>query len=678
MGSKRKRSKQPQLPKLRELNDHEMQKITNLMEELRVEGVDRVVDIPKTVVVGDTSSGKSSVMSRITGIEFPCGEGVVTTFVTEVDMRRKDDESIKYEAISTETDRDGKPKAGGKVRREVLDSESVEQAFYDAAAIMGKRSKQTLMKDILRIEIRGPECPDLTVIDLPGLMQAQIEGVSKEDMDWSTELIKHYIDNERTIILAVVSASHDVVNQKITQMTREVDPEGDRTMGILTKVDLMVGKANDNNLMKVISNEKIRFELGWHALANKIDDDDNASEEQISEAEKKLFASPRFSKLKQGVTGIDALVSRIVTIAGRKRAAQLPAVQRDVETKLQEAKDDLTELGDPRSDVQEQQDFLMKLSKDFEEMIEIEVYFSKPPAGGLANSLKPNLQTDIQILQNDFARAMRHYGSFVRFDSNPNVRDIMALSNVYRSWNNIQEVKSVPEAIQWVMMEQAASGIHGLPGLMEVRVTAQLLQKLSQRWESLTVEHIQRIGRRCEDGVMRILSTVTKNDVVKKIMTTWVKPHVDEEVKKARADVEELSKSKLSFLTTEHPRLRDLTHDYYDAAAKSLWGGQRVLVPDQLEESIAANALCGVRAFYDLQLEYWVTAVGKQIVEGVLCRLPEVLTSDRVEAASSEEIKKLVSEPKDALKKREKLQKRVVLLEGSLNKIDTVMRSLCV
>lgn len=253
--AKRKRSAVAAMPKLRDLNDEQIQAITDLMNDLRGQGLDKIINIPSTIVVGDTSSGKSSVMSRLTGLEFPRGEGVVTCFVTEVDMKPHDETSITFAVLS--------PGPNGTQHREEIDSDSIEQAFADGIEKMRDRSPQKLKRDVLRIEIRGPKYAPLTVIDLPGLMQAKVTGVTDQDIALSEELIEKYVKNPRTIVLAVVSAANDVVNQKITEISRRYDPKGLRTLGILTKVDTVSGKANDQRLMEVLSNEKVSLELGW-------------------------------------------------------------------------------------------------------------------------------------------------------------------------------------------------------------------------------------------------------------------------------------------------------------------------------------------------------------------------------------------------------------------------------
>lgn len=675
--TKRKRSK-TEVPKLKELKDEQIQAIMDLMDALRAEGVDKEVDIPVTVVVGDTSSGKSSVMSRLTGLKFPCGEEVTTSFVTEVDMRSSDEDSVTLTVLSPEVDRSGKVKEGGKLCREEIESESIDQAVIDAFDLMKARSNQKLMRDILHIEIRGPECPSLTVIDLPGLMQAQIDGFSKADMDLTAELVESYIQSPHTIILTIISASNNIVNQKITQMTREVDPQGDRTMGILTKVDTVTGTASDRQMLDTLSNQKIAFKLGWHALVNTIDGNERATDVEINEAEKKFFKTPRFSKFNKRDTGIDALRKRVVKIAGRKLVQALPDVKRDVQINLQYATDTLAALGDPRTATKDQQKFLTKLAKAFEEMIKVEVDAPKSDVSAVKEALQQNLRTELSKLQSDFAQAMRHRATSSRFDTNPNVVDYMSELNVYNNWKSPGKVTTLNNAIAWVSNEQAACGTSVFPGMIDIVVPAKLLQELSKQWEHFTNQHILFISAKCEQGLNRILGRCTKKDLVKNIVTSWVKPLLQEETERAKETVECLSETRLTSFASEKKRLDDLRDIYWRTHIAQLNATTpgRPWQPTNIEQSMALNTLCGIRASYDVQLDYWITAVGKEIVESFLRRLPEVLTKDRVKAASNAEIKKLVSEPKKTLDERQELERKVAMLKGALEKIDKLQGNL--
>jgi len=82
-------------------------------------------------------------------------------------------------------------------------------------------------EDILSITIQGPDRPQLTLVDIPGVIQSSTKGVSERDVIRSLEITKRYIKQHRTICLAVVSATNDAANQPILQHVRKYDPRGE-------------------------------------------------------------------------------------------------------------------------------------------------------------------------------------------------------------------------------------------------------------------------------------------------------------------------------------------------------------------------------------------------------------------------------------------------------------------
>lgn len=90
------------------------------------------------------------------------------------------------------------------------------------------------------MELCGPEKSHLSVIDVPGIFRTTEEGITtNEDKLLVKNMVRRYIENSRTIILAVLAANVDIAITEILDMTAEVDLSGQRTLGILTKLDLV-------------------------------------------------------------------------------------------------------------------------------------------------------------------------------------------------------------------------------------------------------------------------------------------------------------------------------------------------------------------------------------------------------------------------------------------------------
>jgi hypothetical protein len=106
--------------------------------------------------------------------------------------------------------------------------------------------------------------------DYIGLIATHTEGTTSADVALVAEITEQYITQRRTICLAVVSATSDYANQMILEKVRQVDPHGERTLGIITKPDrLDAGSGSEKAFIELANNKDVFFQLGWHGLKNR-------------------------------------------------------------------------------------------------------------------------------------------------------------------------------------------------------------------------------------------------------------------------------------------------------------------------------------------------------------------------------------------------------------------------
>lgn len=126
----------------------------------------------------------------------------------------------------------------------------------------------TFSRDVLRIEICGPTQEHLSVIDVPGIFKNVTPGVTtKDDIALVRSMVLGYMDNPRSVMLAVIPANVDVATQEILQMAADVDPEGKRTLGVLTKPDLVDAGA-EGRVIDLLEGRAHPLRLGWHTVRN--------------------------------------------------------------------------------------------------------------------------------------------------------------------------------------------------------------------------------------------------------------------------------------------------------------------------------------------------------------------------------------------------------------------------
>jgi Dynamin family len=145
---------------------------------------------------------------------------------------------------------------------------------------------------------------------LPGLIHSANKSQSNADVELIKNIVHDYISNERTIILAVISAKNDYANQVILERCREVDPRGSRTLGVITKPDsLRPGSDNEKTWLDLAQNN-MYFELGWQMLKNCADDEMTLSFEERNTKERIFFSTGSYRDLPSHMTGVDALRGR--------------------------------------------------------------------------------------------------------------------------------------------------------------------------------------------------------------------------------------------------------------------------------------------------------------------------------------------------------------------------------
>ncbi|KAG5439814.1 hypothetical protein PCANB_000096 [Pneumocystis canis] len=231
------------------------------------------IDLPQVVVVGSQSSGKSSVLENIVGKDFlPRGSGVVTRRPLILQL-------INVLPSVTNT----------KTKGSIIDI-SREQEWAEFSHTLGKRYTQfsEVRREIenetsrvagdnkginrlpIQLKIFSPHVINLTLVDLPGLTKIPIGDQPLDIERQIRSLIQDYIAKPNSIILAVTPANVDLVNSESLKLARQVDPQRKRTIGILTKLDLM---DHGTNALDVLLGRVYPLKLGFIGVVNRSQQD---------------------------------------------------------------------------------------------------------------------------------------------------------------------------------------------------------------------------------------------------------------------------------------------------------------------------------------------------------------------------------------------------------------------
>ncbi|PWN39239.1 hypothetical protein IE81DRAFT_369249 [Ceraceosorus guamensis] len=234
----------------------ELQQLTRKLIEVRnilksVDHADDTLTLPSMVVIGSQSSGKSSVLEAIVGHEFlPKGSNMVTRRPIELTLVRTE---------PTRASR-GTPVEYGEFPGlglgRITDFRAVQKTLFDLN--MAVPAAQCVSDEPIELRIHSPHVPDLTMIDLPGYVQIAGMDQPEELREKISTLCEKYI-REPNIILAVCAADVDLANSPALRASRKVDPLGLRTIGVVTKLDLVPPEEG----AAILRNNKYPLALGY-------------------------------------------------------------------------------------------------------------------------------------------------------------------------------------------------------------------------------------------------------------------------------------------------------------------------------------------------------------------------------------------------------------------------------
>ncbi|TFY58344.1 hypothetical protein EVG20_g8189 [Dentipellis fragilis] len=238
----------------------ERQEALQLMNSLQGTGVRSDIDIPTIAVVGNQSSGKSSMIRAISGVTMPRDPGLCTRVPLECHLLHSENtqwsckvtlrfftnpagiayspaRNVQFGEPLKESERH---LVEDRIRRAQLSilspSKTPEECLRATLQDLGTGDMR-FSTNLVSLEIRGPTVEDLSFVDLPGIIRNVGSSGDSADIKRIEDLVVSYISKPSCIILLAVACETDFANQDGFNLAKEHDPEGKRTVGVLTKVD---------------------------------------------------------------------------------------------------------------------------------------------------------------------------------------------------------------------------------------------------------------------------------------------------------------------------------------------------------------------------------------------------------------------------------------------------------
>ncbi|XP_064200884.1 dynamin-1-like protein isoform X3 [Anguilla rostrata] len=251
--------------------------INKLQDVFNTVGAD-IIQLPQIAVVGTQSSGKSSVLESLVGRDLlPRGTGIVTRrpLILQLVNVDPDDRRKTSEENDPSTWKDGRLYKGvdgeewGKFlhtkNKIYTDFDEIRQEIENETERISGNNKG-ISDEPIHLKIFSPHVVNLTLVDLPGITKVPVGDQPKDIEIQIRELILKHISNPNCIILAVTAANTDMATSEALKVAREVDPDGRRTLAVVTKLDLMDA---GTDAMDVLMGRVIPVKLGLIGVVNR-------------------------------------------------------------------------------------------------------------------------------------------------------------------------------------------------------------------------------------------------------------------------------------------------------------------------------------------------------------------------------------------------------------------------
>ncbi|XP_074533276.1 dynamin-1-like protein isoform X2 [Halichoeres trimaculatus] len=239
--------------------------INKLQDVFNTVGAD-IIQLPQIVVVGTQSSGKSSVLESLVGRDIlPRGTGIVTRRPLILQLVHIDSEDRRKTNEENGIDGEEWGKFLHTKNKIYTDFEQIRQEIESETERVSGNNKG-ISDDPIHLKVFSPHVVNLTLVDLPGITKVPVGDQPKDIEIQIRELIFKYISNPNSIILAVTAANTDMATSEALKVAREVDPDGRRTLAVVTKLDLMDA---GTDAMDVLMGRVIPVKLGIIGVVNR-------------------------------------------------------------------------------------------------------------------------------------------------------------------------------------------------------------------------------------------------------------------------------------------------------------------------------------------------------------------------------------------------------------------------
>ncbi|KAL2511956.1 Dynamin-related protein 3A [Abeliophyllum distichum] len=305
---------------------HSVIPMVNKLQDIFAQvGKESTIELPQVAVIGSQSSGKSSVLEALVGRDFlPRGNDICT--------RRP----LVLQLVQTKRKADGTEEEWGEFLHitgkkffnfEEIRKEIEAETEREAGGNKGVSDKQ------IRLKIFSPNVLDITLVDLPGITKVPVGDQPSDIEARIRKMINSYIKPRSCLILAVTPANSDLANSDALQLAKTADPGGSRTIGVISKLDIM---DRGTDASKILLGKDVHLQLGYVGVVNRSQEDIlmNRSIKDALIAEEKFFHSHPAYKDLADRCGVPQLAKKLNQILIQHIKTVLPVLKSRISAEL--------------------------------------------------------------------------------------------------------------------------------------------------------------------------------------------------------------------------------------------------------------------------------------------------------------------------------------------------------
>ncbi|KAL8961635.1 MAG: hypothetical protein Q9193_001842 [Seirophora villosa] len=446
-------------------------------------------------------------------------------------------------------------------------------------------AQRSFSNDVLKIEVAGPDQQHLSVIDVPGIFRKVTPGITfPEDIPNIKNMVQQYMENPRSVILAVISANVDIANQEILDMAERCDPDGQRTLGVLTKPDL-IDRGAEGSVLDLLLGTAHKLNLGWSMVKNPGQEDLNREDEiDRHSAERAFFRTKApWCTVDKDRVGTDSLRLRLVELLTEIVRKEFNNVRTDVNQALKTSEKKLEALGPSRETKEQQRRYLQSLATRFQAMTAwaIEAQYGSDDAFDLNHGLR--LATEIVNRNRSFSDDVWHKGHTMNFKQTPAVTESIREDLVYEvippvvitdipkpamDPNNTRETSNPPDLDDVLFNER----IHATPqdgiiewlhdvynesrgfeiGTFNASLVPIMWKKQSSKWKDLALGYTSDIISISHNYIHDLLEEICEDDRIRKNLLAIMMDKLIERYQQAIDQTKLILQVERSPLTVNH------------------------------------------------------------------------------------------------------------------------------